>query len=86
MYTEKEIRNWYGKNIPVAVIGNVLSYIGEQDDDLVTNIRIAEHGNVESERQYEQERRSGCCGFVDHVWVPFDIKGKKYYFGYNYGH
>ena len=84
--TRKQIRNWYSKDIPIAVIGSVLRYISEEGDDLVTDIRIAEYGNVESERVYEQERSGGCCGFVDYVWVPFDIKGKKYYFGYNYGH
>ena len=86
MYEEKEIRNLYGKDVPVAVLGSVLKYIDNAGDEFVDNVRIAEHGNEESERQYEQERRSGCCGYVDYVWVPFDVKGKKYYFGYNYGH
>jgi len=73
-------------DIPVAILGSVFKYIDGADDEFVDNIRIAEYGNKNSERLYEEKKRSGCCGFVDYVWVPFDVKGKKYYFGYNHGH
>ena len=73
-------------DVPVAVLGSVLKYIDNAGDEFVDNIRIAEHGNKKSERLYEEKNRGGCCGFVDYIYVPFDIRGKKYYFGYNHGH
>ena len=73
-------------DVPVAVLGSVLKYIDNAGDEFVDNIRIAEHGNKKSERLYEEKKRCGCCGFVDYIYVPFDIRGKKYYFGYNHGH
>ena len=73
-------------DVPVAVLGCVLKYIDNAGDEFVDNIRIAEHGNKKSERLYEEKKRGGCCGFVDYIYVPFDIRGKKYYFGYNHGH
>ena len=73
-------------DVPVAVLGSVLKYIDNAGDEFVDNIRIAEHGNKKIERLYEEKKRGGCCGFVDYIYVPFDIRGKKYYFGYNHGH
>jgi hypothetical protein len=50
------------------------------------NFRWYIKGNDISENEYERMRAGGCCGYVDHVPFPFLIEGKKYYFGFNYGH
>jgi|10_taG_2_1085330.scaffolds.fasta_scaffold169027_3 hypothetical protein len=72
--------------IPTSIYGNVMKYIENGNFEFVDNIRIAELGNEESEQRYEELKDMGCCGFEDYIYVPFDLKGRKYYFGFNHGH
>lgn len=76
----------YIDKIPIAVYISALKYIESKEYELWDNLRIAEYKNKESQEEYERIKKGGCCGFEDYIWIPFDIQGKKYYFGFNYGH
>lgn len=49
-------------------------------------LRFFLKGDKESESEYEEIRKKGCCGFMDYQKYPFLIGGGEYYFGFNYGH
>lgn len=49
------------------------------------NERIAEVGNVDDEAAYERALANGCCGFTD-VIVTHRKSGRRFRFGFNYGH
>jgi hypothetical protein len=55
---------------------------GEENAD---NERVAELGNEEDEARYEQAIANGCCGFTD-VIVTHRATGRRFRFGFNYGH
>lgn len=57
-----------------------------EDYEYANNRRIFQKGDWESEAEYEEIHKGGCCGFVDYQRVPFLVDGKEYYFGFNYGH
>ena len=78
-------KDYIGK-IPTAIYMNAMKFIDNGNFEFVDNVRIAELGNEESEKRYKELKDMGCCGFVDYIYVPFELKGKKYYFGFNHGH
>jgi len=53
--------------------------------DNADNERLAEIGHVEDEREYAETLAAGCCGFVD-VEVRHRASGRRFRFGFNYGH
>ena len=81
-----------GEVIPEEVLDYVELYIGQKDTRgrpmfrYVDNIRIFRLGDREGEKQYQIQRRRGCCGFEEFVHC-FDYDTKEdYLFGFNYDH
>jgi hypothetical protein len=72
------------QDVPSEVKEYARSYM--EDYEYADRLRIYCKGDTESESEYNDIHRMGCCGFVDHVRFPFLIGGKEYYFGFNYGH
>lgn len=53
------------------------------DHDFDDNHRFAPVNNTEAIKAYEETKTYGCCGYYDEI---IEWNGKKYMFGFNYGH
>jgi hypothetical protein len=56
--------------------------VGEDNPD---NERVAEIDHPEDEARYAVALANGCCGFTD-VEVTHRASGRRFRFGFNYGH
>ena len=75
-----------GETIPEDVLDYVDMYTQQNKFQYVDNIRIFRLGDREGEKQYQIDRRKGCCGSVDFVHY-FDCDTEEdYLFGFNHGH
>lgn len=72
------------KTFGEAALGHCREFM--EDYDCANNLRMYYLGDFDSISDYEQRQNYGCCGFVDHVKIPFPVNGKSVLFGFNYGH
>lgn len=80
----KSLNKMKQNEIPNEVREYALAYM--EDYEYSDNLRMACKTDPESEQDYLEIQKHGCCGFVDFVDFPFLIDGKGFYFGFNYGH
>lgn len=66
-------------------VASIQSIIDHEIEDLecVDNVRVALKSDSESVKRYEEAASRGCCGSFN---KEFDINGKIYLIGCNYGH
>jgi hypothetical protein len=63
----------------------LIEYLGTILDnyDFDDNYRFAPVNNKEALKIYNDTKSSGCCGYYDEI---IEWNGKKYHFGFNWGH
>jgi len=54
-------------------------------DDCPDNYRVCEVGDEQGEQDYQETFNLGCCGSYDEVFTH-EQSGRKFRFGFNYGH
>lgn len=55
----------------------------KDDHDCMDNKRVADMSKRLEVKRYKKMKDDGCCGFHDEI---IEYKGKRYLFGFNYGH
>ncbi len=65
----------------VELMSKIAPVVLDDYYEYMDNIRIADSLNY---HQYKKIKKQGCCGFVDRSVVLSN--GKRYFYGFNYGH
>lgn len=83
--TLTEVETKYGAEEAEFVRAAVQAVRDAEEYDCEDNHRLALQGDAESEEEYEEAQRSGCCGFVD-ITVGSTPGGRTFLYGFNHGH
>ena len=84
----ESLRTWlrekYGKEIGDFITVRFAKALGSAPES-IDNLRVADKANDYERGVYDEQKRHGCCGFVDEEITHYK-SGRTFLYGFNCGH
>ena len=75
----------YGDEIGLFLAKRIAKTIKKIDDGCMSHFRVADIKKKKEVKIYDSIKCSGCCGSVDKIIEHYKT-GRKFMYGFNYGH